>query len=452
MGIPKRRHDRSKEIIKRLQNAVSISNRFLYYPLVVKEAHDCTVTDVDGNTFLDFNSGWTVAGLGYSNPQVSNAVQAELARSGGVATLTFPSETTVRFAERLIGITPGTFEKKVWFGHSGADACGAVYKLFPLATKRQRIISFYGSMHGMDLAGIAMGGLPMLSNIPVPNLVTKVPYAYCYRCPFGLEYPSCGIYCASDFIENHVFKSINPPEDTSFMIVEPIQSDGGDVVPPAGYLEKLKKTCDRFGILFVSDEVKIGFGRTGKMFGIEHSPTVIPDAVIMGKSIASGIPISAVVARKELLDSAMVTSTLTGNTLGAAAGLTTLEVLEKSDLLRNASRVGALMKRRLEEMRSSHELIGDVRGKGLIIGVELVEDKKSKKPAKRETAKTVFRAWQLGLLVAYMGMHSNVIEVIPPLTITPEKADEGLAILDHALRDVESGLVSDSSVREYNPW
>ncbi len=168
---------------------IATSNRILYYPLLVKSAHGCTITDVKGKEYLDFNASWTVAGLGYSNPTVVDAIKTEIEASAGLATCSFPSETVLKFADELASIMPGGFSKKVWFGHSGSDACGAVYKLLPIATKRPRALTFYGGMHGTDLAGIAMGGHPSTRSFGVPSLVTKVPYAYCYRCPFGLEYP-----------------------------------------------------------------------------------------------------------------------------------------------------------------------------------------------------------------------------------------------------------------------
>jgi len=440
---------KSEAILKRLDRAVANSVRALYYPIVVKEAHDCTVTDVDGNSYLDFNASWTVAGAGYSNPEVGKAVKAEIDRNFGIAAGTFPGELTARFAEKLIELTPGKFEKKVWFGHSGSDACDAPFKMLPPATKRPRVLSFFGSMHGVDVGGMAMAGHPATSKYPIPTLATKVPYAYCYRCPFGLEFPSCGIYCAGDFIEDHVFKYVNPPEDTSFVMVEPIQSDSGDIVPPPGYLEKLKQTCDKHGILFVVDEVKVGFGRTGKMFATELSKNVIPDGVSLGKSIASGIPVGAFVARKNLIDSGFALSTLSGNPVGAAAGLATIDYIERKGLPGNAARVGAHLLKLLKEMMSHYELIGDVRGRGLIIGVEFVRDRKTREPAKMETVKIVYRAWQLGLLTVFVGADSNVIEITPPLTITKEAVERGAAIIEQAIKDVEAGLVPDSLVARY---
>lgn len=439
---------RSAQVIKRLDDVVASSSRVSYYPLVVREAHGSTVTDIDGKEYVDFNAGWTVAGVGFTNKEVVEAVQAEVARSSGMAAGTFPNETTVRFAEKLASMAPGSFHKRVWFGHSGTDACAAVYKLLPMANKKERSVTFFGGMHGVDVAGFAMGGIMSTSRYRVPSLVTKVPYAYCYRCPYGLEYPSCGVYCASDFIEEQVFKHVCPPEDTSFMLVEAMQSDSGDVVPPKEYLPKLRKTADKFGIALIADEVKIGFGRTGKMFGVDHTG-VVPDGMALGKSVASGIPVGAFVGRDELFPQSFNLSTLVGNAIGAAAGLATLEVIERDRLAERAARLGRTLKSRLLEMQERHPLMGDVRGEGLLVGIEFVTDRKKKTPASMQTAKVVYRAWEMGLLTVFVGDDKNVIELTPPMVITEEELDAGIDILERAISDVEKDRVPDSVVSGY---
>ena len=439
---------KTDRVLERLEKTVAAPSKVLYYPIVVKEAHGTTVTDIEGRDYIDFNSCWTVAGVGFSNPEVVEAIQEEVARSAGLSSGTFPSETAVKFAEKLASMTPGSFDKKVWFGHSGTDACAAVYKLLPVATKRDRSVTFFGSMHGADLAGFAMGGIMSTSRYRVPSLVTKVPYAYCYRCPYGLEYPSCGVYCASDFLEEQIFKHVCPPDDTAFMMVEAMQSDSGDVIPPKEYLPKLRKTADKFGVALVADEVKIGLGRTGKMFGVEHTG-VVPDAVALGKSVGSGIPVGALIAKDELMPQGFNLSTLVGNAIGAAAGLATIRIIERDRLHERAAKLGRLLKRRLEEMKERHRLIGDVRGEGLLVGVEFVKDRKKKTPASVETAKVVYRAWQLGLLTVFVGDDKNVMELTPAMVITEEDLEKGIDILDQAIGDVEKGKVSDASVAGY---
>ncbi len=442
------KRSRAKELFRRLNGTVAASSRLAYYPLVVKEAHGSTVTDVDGRRYIDFNAGWTVAGVGFSNREVIEAVEEELSRSAGLAGGTFPSEVTIEFAEKLVSLAPGRFDKRVWFGHSGGDACAAAYKLFPISTQRERSVTFYGGMHGVDLAGLAMGGILPTSRYRVPSLVSKVPYAYCYRCPYGLEYPGCGVYCSSGFIEEQLFKNVCPPEDTAFMLVEPMQSDSGDVIPPKEFLPNLRKTADRFGIALVADEVKVGFGRTGEMFGVDHTG-VVPDAMALGKSVASGLPVGALVAREALFPRAYAYSTLVGNAVGAAAGLATIRIIERDRLPERAAKLGRRLKKRLEEAMGSHPLIGDVRGQGLLVGVELVKDRRTKEPARAETAKAVYRAWELGLLSVFVGADGNVIELTPPLVVGEDELEKGTEILLRAIGDVEKGRVPDSVTRGY---
>lgn len=438
---------RTEKILLRFEKTVGSAGKISYYPLVAREAHGSRITDIEGREFLDFNSSWTVASLGYGNPDVVRAVSRELQRSLGLATVSIhPTELTLRFAEKLIEIVPGDYEKAVWFGHSGSDACGAAYKLIPLATKKARVISFFGGMHGVDLAGMAMGGHPATTRFQVPSLVTRVPYAYCYRCPYSLEYPACGIYCGGDFIEQHVLKYVSPPDDTSFMMVEPIQSDAGDIVPPPGYLEKLSRTCKKYGISLVVDEVKTGFGRTGKMLAVEHSESVVPDAVALGKSMGSGISVGALVARRSYLNTGFAVSTLSCSDLAASAGLATISYLRRNRVPEKVASKGSCLRKRLDELKEDHELVGDVRSKGLIAGIELVESRETRKPAKLKTVKCVYRAWELGLLVTFVGADSNVIELTPPLIIEKREIDTAVDILDRSLKDVENGLVPDAAV------
>jgi 4-aminobutyrate aminotransferase len=237
------------------------------------------------------------------------------------------------------------------------------------------------------------------------------------------------------------------------IIVEAVQSDGGDIVPPGHFLPMLEDVCRRHAIYLVVDEVKVGMGRTGEMFSFQHFG-VTPDVVILGKSLGGGLPLSAVVARREILDvgPALAIFTTTGSALSCAAGLATIEAIEQDGLLDNARRMGAYLHDRLLALKEKHPLVGDVRGLGLIQGVELVSDRDTKQPASREAAKVVYRAFELGLLVFYVGMFSNVLEITPPLILTEAEADEGAAILDQALADVEAGQVSDETVARYAGW
>jgi 4-aminobutyrate aminotransferase len=253
------------------------------------------------------------------------------------------------------------------------------------------------------------------------------------------------------FLEDYIFQTICPPDDVAGIIVEAVQSDGGDIVPPPEFLPMLADVCRRHNIYLVIDEVKVGMGRTGKMFAFEHAG-VTPDVVILGKSLGGGLPLSAVVARREILDVGFALFTTTGNALSCTAGLATIEAIEQDGLVENAGRVGAYLQQQLRQLQDKHALIGDVRGVGMIQGVELVRDRATKEPAATETAKVAYRAFELGLLVFYVGMYSNVLEITPPLIMTEAEVDEGVAILDQALADVAAGLVSDEHVARFAGW
>jgi 4-aminobutyrate aminotransferase len=443
----------SEAVFKRDENAIGSVFKIRFYPLVVDRANGVTLTDVDGRNYLDFNAGWAVANTGYGHPEVLKAIKEQLEKASFASTITHLNEVTVKLAEKLAKITPGDFPKKVWFGLSGSDANDLIFKILPKAAGRPRIMSFLGAYHGQTMGSASLSGHKAHTRFPSFANVTKIPYAYCYRCPFSLSYPKCGIYCANDFIEDYALKTMADPADLAGLIVEPIQSDGGDVVPPRGYLEELKKFADKYDMLFAVDEVKIGFGRTGKMFGVQQS-SVIPDIVVVGKPIASGMPLSAVVCKGEILDSLAGTHLVTtgGNPVSCAAGLATIDVIEKERLADNAAKVGEYMKRRFSELAATHDLIGDVRGAGLIVGVELVRNRETKEPASRETAKLCYQAWKNGLVTAYVGLTSNVMEMTPPLVLTIDQAEEGIQIFERSLSQVEAGKVPDSEVAPFAGW
>jgi 4-aminobutyrate aminotransferase len=443
----------SVSVLKRDENVIGTTFKIRFYPLVIERASGVSVVDVDGREYLDFNASWAVANTGYGHPRILQAIKDQLEKTSFVSTITFLNETTVKLAERLVAITPGDFQKKVWFGLSGSDANDLVFKILPKATGRPRILSFLGAYHGQTMGSAALSGHKAHTRFPGFSNIVKVPYAYCYRCPFSLTYPACGIYCANDFIEDYAFKTMTDPQDLAGLIVEPIQSDAGDVVPPPGYLDELKKLADKYGLLFAVDEVKVGFGRTGRMFAVQDS-AVNPDLMVLGKPLASGMPLSACVCKGDILDSLSGTHILTagGHPVSCAAALATIDVIEKERLSENAVKVGGCMKKRFLEMAGRHELIGDVRGAGLILGIELVKDRETKEPATREAAKLCYQAWKNGLLTAYVGLNSNVLEITPPLILTVDQAERGIQILERSLSEVESGKVPDSAVAPFAGW
>lgn len=443
---------RSGDVLRRDQAAVGSTMYIRFYPMVADRAKGVIITDLDGREYLDFSAGWAVANVGYSHPKIVKAVVDQMQKMSFVSFTTVSHEAPVRLAEKLIEVTPGSYPKKVWFGLSGSDASDCVYRLLPTYSHRYRLITFHGSVHGMTIGGMYLTGLKYAAKFDGSPRVTKVPYAYCYRCPFGREYPDCGIACI-DFIEKHVFLTSSPPEDTAAMVVEPVQSDAGVIVPPKGFLPKLKELCNKHGIQYVDEEVKVGFGRTGSLFAIEQE-SVVPDVIELGKPMASGMPLSALVTRAEILDSVVGGPIFTtgGNPVSCAAGLATLEVILEEKLPENARKVGDHMKKRLLEIAKDHPLIGDIRGRGLILGTEFVRDQRSKEPASKETAKVCYRAWELGLLVNYVGLSSNVVEMTPPLILSVEEAEKGMEIFEKAIADVEAGRVPDEKIAAYAGW
>jgi 4-aminobutyrate aminotransferase len=425
-----------------------------FYPFAVEGASGCTITDVEGHDYLDFTSGWAVANTGYGQGEIVDAVVDQMRRISFATLTAFINEPAVRLAEELIALMPGDFEKKAWFGLHGSDACDALSKLLPLATGRPRLLTYIGGYHGQTGGAAALSGHTAQALVAGNGNVVKVPYPYCYRCPFGASDPeSCNLACL-DYIKNLVMGTICPPHLTAAVLVEGVQSDGGDVVPPDNYFPALAQLCEEHGILLAFDEVKVGFGRTGRWFSFEHAG-VVPQAVAMGKSIGSGVAaLSAVVARADILDVAPAINmfTVAGNPVSATAGLATIEYIRKHDLVANAARIGKRLLDGFQNLAAAHPLIGEARGKGMILGVELVRDRRTKEPAAIEAAKLVYRCKELGLLLFYGGIYSNVIEVTPPLVMTPEEADRGLAVFEEALSDVEEGRFPEEKLGPYAGW
>jgi 4-aminobutyrate aminotransferase len=423
-----------------------------FFPIAVERGQGCRLWDVEGKAYLDFTAGWAVANTGYSHPGVKQAVIDQLNRTTFAGLISVMHKPALELAEKLVELVPGDFAKKVWFGLSGSDASETVGRLLPLATGKRRLVSFIGAYHGSTAASMAMSAHIAQTQFIGGGHVVKVPYPNPYRCPFGDDVGDCAER-AIRFLEDYIFKTICPPDDVAGVIVEAVQSDGGDIVPPPHFLPMLEDVCRRHDIYLVVDDVKVGMGRTGEMFSFQHFG-VTPDAVILGKSLGGGLPLSAVVARREILDvgPALALFTTTGSALSCVAGLATIQTIEQDGLVENARQVGAHLGNRLRDLHDKHSLVGDVRGLGMIQGVELVRDRQTREPAPTEAAKVVYRAFELGLLVFYVGMFSNVLEITPPLLLTRAEADAGVAILDQAISDVADGKVSDEIIARYAGW
>lgn len=409
-------------------------------PLVGVEAEGVWVKDIDGNVFLDFGSGIAVTALGHRHPRVVEAIRRQADLAIHINSCDFYTLPQIELAERLFEVTPGKFAKRVFFGNSGTEAVEAALKIAQWHTRRNHTIGFIGGFHGRTLGALQLTTTNVSARRHFRGMmpgVFHVPYAYCYRCMFKQSYPDCGIWCVK-YIEEEVFVKLCPPEDIACLVVEPIQGAGGYIVPPDDYLPQLVKLCKRHDIVFVMDEVQSGFCRTGKWFACEHVG-VEPDIITLSKAIAAGLPCGAAIARAELMDwePGAHENTLGGNPVVCAAALAVLDVLESEKLAENAAKVGAYMLKRLRELAEKHELIGEVRGRGLMIGVELVKDRKTKEPAREERNRLMREAFERGLVL--LGAGTSSMRLAPPLVLTEEQADVGLRIFEEALTEVEKG-------------
>jgi 4-aminobutyrate aminotransferase len=440
------------DLLRREAAAMGRVHKIRFYPLVVERAEGVRVWDADGNEYLDLIAGGGVMQTGFRHPRVRAAIVAELDRSWSNMLCSFPSQPAVELAERLCALLPGDFRKAAWFGATGSDANDCLYKLVPVATGRRRLISFVGAYHGQTAGSTALSGHSTQAKVIGSGTVTKVPYPYCYRCLWERGDPeTCDLACLR-FIAEYALGAVSPAGDTAAVILEAMQSDGGDIPAPPRFLRGLRALCDEHGIWLLFDEVKAGLGRSGRMWAFEHAG-VIADAISVAKPLGGGLPLSAVVGRRDLLEVDLYNLyTLGGTPASCAAGLATLDAIADEGLVENAARVGEYLRARLRELQESHACIGDVRGLGLMTGVELVEDRRTRAPAARLAAGVVYRCFELGLVVIYTGLLANVIEMTPPLTLTEQDVDEALKILDQSLADVSAGRFDESKLAPYAGW
>jgi 4-aminobutyrate aminotransferase len=406
------------------------------YPLVVKSATGVWVDDVDSNRFLDLTSGIAVTNTGHCHPKVVEAIHRQAEQLIHMSGSDFYYGLQSDLAAKLSEITPGPKEKRVFFGNSGAEAIEAALKLARFHTKRPRFLAFLGAFHGRTMGALSLTASKVIHEkgfSPLVPGITHVPYAYCYRCPYHQgPHPICGCACI-DWIREDLFKRSIPPEEVAAIFVEPIQGEGGYIVPPPDFHQKLYQLAKEFGILFVADEVQSGMGRTGKMMAIEHWG-VVPDIIALAKGLASGMPLGATVAQTEVMDwvPGSHASTFGGNPISCRAALATIELLE-GGLIANAARLGDYVLNQLKGFQKRFELIGDVRGKGLMIGIELVKDLVTKEKAIEERSQIIQACFKKGLLI--LGCGENVIRLIPPLIITQREADLALTILEEVLTE-----------------
>jgi 4-aminobutyrate aminotransferase len=403
------------------------------YPLVARRGRGVVVEDVDGNEFLDFSAGIAVTSTGHCHPEVVAAIQKQAAELIHMSGTDFYYESMVTLAERLSAIAPMAGPHRVHYGNSGAEAIEGAIKLARYHTKRQTIIAFYGAFHGRTIGALSLtASKPQQRRCFAPLMpgVEHIPYPNLYRRPEGSDPVEYARQMAR-FIEEKLFTTMVPPEEVAAIFVEALQGEGGYLVAPFEFLRELRRICDEHGILLVADEVQSGCGRTGKWWAIQHAG-VEPDIVCIAKGIASGMPLSVMMSKAGIMDwvPGSHASTFGGNPVSIAAALATLDILER-EAINNACVVGGHIMDRIRAWPQKHALVGDVRGLGLMIGVEIVADKRTKKIAGPQRDRIVELAFERGIL--FLGAGSNTIRICPPLTVTREQADIGLDVLEECI-------------------
>ncbi len=406
--------------------------------MFAERAEGALVQDLDGNVFVDFAGGIGILNAGHCPPEVVEVLKTQIDRYLHTGHI-FLMEPLVRLAERLAQIAPGDFAKKVMLVNSGAEAVENAVKIARKSTGRTGIIALECAFHGRTYMAMTLTSKvrPYKASFnPLCPDVYRTYSAYCYRCPFKSTYPECGMHCLESL--ERLFVAELAPENVAAIIAEPVQGEGGFIVPPAEFLLGLKDICQKHGMVFIADEIQTGFARTGKMFACENFG-LEPDLMTVAKSLGAGLPISAVVGKAEIMDApekSEIGTTFGGNPLGCAAGLAVIDKIERERLTEKAQQIGDRMLQRLREMQERFPLIGDVRGLGAMVAIELVKDRQTKEPAKEETNQVISTCYEKGLTVLKAGIYDNVIRFLVPLVIKPEELEHGLDILAESLAEV----------------
>lgn len=407
------------------------------YPLVAKRGRGALIEDVDGNTFLDFAAGIAVVATGHCHPEVVTAIQKQAAELIHMSGTDFYYPNMVELAEKLGSLMPGKDPKRVYFGNSGTEAIEAAIKLARYHTKRDKLIAFYGCFHGRTIGALSLTSSKAIQRKRFGSLLAGVFHAH-YPNPYR---GACGIrpeHAAADalaYLKDELFKRVVDPEEVAAIFIESVQGEGGYIPAPAEFLQGLERLCRMHGILLIADEIQSGMGRTGKWWGVEHAG-IEPDIICTAKGIASGMPLSAMIARSSVMDwtPGAHASTFGGNPVCIAASLATVGLLERG-YIANAARMGEFIFKRMADWRERHKIVGDIRGKGLMIGIEFVRDQKTKEKAQDLRNRVVHQAFEKGLLV--LGAGENSLRLAPPLLVDEEQADFALRTLEACISEAE---------------
>ena len=410
------------------------------YPLVAKRGRGAMIEDVDGNTFLDFAAGIAVVATGHCHPEVVAAIQKQAAELIHMSGTDFYYPSLVELAQRLAAIAPGKSSKRVYFGNSGAEAIEAAIKLAKYHTKRDKLIGFHGAFHGRTMGALSLTASRSIQRKGFGTLLSGVfhmPFPDTYRGTYGVR-PECASADCLSYLENELFRRRVDPDEVAGIFIEPIQGEGGYLPAPADFLQGLQRICRKYGILLVADEVQSGMGRTGKWWASDHAG-IEPDIICTAKGIASGMPLSAIIARADVMNwvPGAHASTFGGNPVCIAASIATLGLIE-NQYMANAARMGDYIMKRTADWREKHKIVGEVRGRGLMIGIEFVRDQKTKEKANDLRNKLVQMAFHKGLLV--LGSGDTTLRLCPPLLIDEAQADFALNTLEACITELERSL------------
>lgn len=443
----------SNDIIQREKEYIPSFTKIPYADVVFCKGDGVWLEDPEGNRYLDFLSSASSANLGHGNRRIADVVYKQMTQLANYTSAYFYTEPVSCLAETLVALAPGDFPKKVAFGMSGSDAIDGMIKLARAYTRRSKIISFVGSYHGSTMGAISISAISTQMRRKIGPLLPDIShfqYPACYRCPFGKESGSCSMECLGQL--ESAFESYLPAEEVAAVVLEPIAGDGGLVVPPIAFMKGLKSLCEANGILFVVDEIQQGLGRTGKWFCIEHFG-IEPDVIVLGKSLGCGLPMSAIIGRTEIMDSLCAPAhlfTMSGNATVAAAALEQIHIIQEANLLQSVSELGSYIQSRLSAMKSCFPFIGDIRGLGLSIGVDLIHSPEDRTPDKDAAIRICHQCIRSGLVQIYVG--KSTLRIQPPLIMQKEEADIALNILEDTFRMYQDGSIGNEGLDSMKGW
>lgn len=447
------KHQKCQALVDRDRKVYSKFGRIPYYPMAIKKGYGAIIEDMDGNKYIDMLSSASALNTGHSHPKIIQAMKNQMENFISYTSAYTYSEPLVELGEELCKITPGDFDKKVMFGLTGSDANDGMIKLARAYTGKKKIISFIGAYHGSTYGALSLTALSLNMRRKIGPLLPEVEhirYPDCYRCPFKCSAENCDLACLEDF--KTALSTYLPADEIAAIVMEPIAGDAGLIVPPSKYMKAIYEICKENNILFVSEEVQQGFGRTGKWFCIEHF-NIIPDMILMGKSMASGVPLSAIVARSEIMDALDPPAhlfTMSGNALSCTASLETIHVIREENLLNRATILGNIVKDRFRLMQKKYEIIGNVRGLGLSIGIDLVKDRTSKIGNREAASKICYRCWEKGVILIFLA--EGVLRIQPPLVISEEELNKALEVIENSIEEYVKGQIPDEVLKIAKGW